>query len=147
MCLFQIRSGDQTNPSQYLFTYNSAHFVKHYLSVCLVCAFMHPFHTLFYSPFHMTTLCHYGFFLSFTFINSALSWSVLFLSIVLILFGPLTAQPNYNTFLIFLSLFASTLSSAFTSLSYAFHLLLRLLQCRPELHPILDKVVFVSLWR
>lgn len=56
-------------------------------------------------------------FLSFSFwILSCPDLSINFLSISLILLGPLTAQPNYNKFLIFHSFFAHTLSSSFTSL-------------------------------
>lgn len=76
-----------------------------------------------------------------------LSFHFFFCSISLILLGPLTAQPNYNTFLIFRSLFAHALSALPHLPSCAFHLPQCFVQCRPELQTILDKVVFLSLWR
>lgn len=72
-------------------------------------------HGLFLSLFPITKPIFIMFFFSFSFCP-VLIFLVIFSSIPLIPLGPLTAQPNYNKFLIFHSLFAHTLSSPLTSL-------------------------------
>lgn len=88
--------------------------LPHILLVSLVCPSY--FYRLFHFLFHMTTAI-FIMFSTFSFlILPCPDLSFHFLSIPLILLGPLTAQPNYKKFLIFHSLFAHTLSSPLTSL-------------------------------
>lgn len=118
LCVFEKHAGDATHLSQDCLyaPIQLCYFLKILSHIMCVCAFIIPFR-------HHSVLCSTRqhvfimFFVLFLF-NSALSWSFFsfFFSITLILLGPLTAQPNYNKFLIFRSVFARTLSFPFTSL-------------------------------